>query len=332
MEALGDVDIGAVDVKPLQLHCSSNVVVPGDMIGDSIMVGTVLDSGSGITCLSEQLSQQMEQHFRGERLVHPCLKEMSVQLANGQKVVVRNQTRTLQGTIGTPWSPGVISTAFAVIPGTGSVLILGSKTLREKLGIDVMSSLKGKAQGGGRSSGDMPEDVGSRGGISLLRVAVTMKGIQAAGKVAAAMEPRDESVEDVVARGPAMFMDVGDEVIASREALMAAVDAALEAGLPSDAETRLRDLLLGPLFDGFRRSLSEGYTGEGGIFPSEPEGGCRFVQGEGKAKGIFTSEDYMVGRAVRTTCRRRNGVREPASDMFKFCPGGSEGQWLPLGW
>ena len=150
----------------------------------------------------------------------------------------------------------VISTAFAVIPGTDSVLILGSKTLREKLGIDVMASLKGKAQGGDRSSGDMPEDVDSRGGISLRRVAVTMKGMQAAGKVAAAMEPRDEFVEDVVARGPAMFMEVGDEVIARREALMAAVDAALEAGLPSDAETRLRDLLLGPLFDGFRRSLS----------------------------------------------------------------------------
>ena len=88
----------------------------------------------------------MEQHFRGERLVHPCVKEMSVQLANGQEVVVRNQTRTLQVAIGTPWGPVVISTAFAVIPGTDSVLILGSKTLREKLGIDVMASLTGKAQ------------------------------------------------------------------------------------------------------------------------------------------------------------------------------------------
>ena len=68
---------------------------------------------------------------------------MSVQLANGQKVVVRNKTRTLQVAIGTSSSPVVISTAFAVIPGTDSVLILGSKTLSEKLGIDVMASLKG---------------------------------------------------------------------------------------------------------------------------------------------------------------------------------------------
>ena len=56
MEAFGDVDIGAVDVEPLQIHCLSNVVVPGDMVGYSMTVGTVLDSGSGITCLSERLA------------------------------------------------------------------------------------------------------------------------------------------------------------------------------------------------------------------------------------------------------------------------------------
>ena len=53
----------------------------------------------------------------------------------------------------------VISPDFAVIPGTDSVLIIGSETLREKLGIDVMASLEGNAQGGDRSI----EDVGSRG-------------------------------------------------------------------------------------------------------------------------------------------------------------------------
>ena len=136
------------------------------------------------------------------------------------------------------------------------MLILGPNTLREKLGIDVMVSSKGKVQSVYRSSGDVPEDVGFRDGISLRHVAVTMKGMQAADKVAAAMEPQDEFVEDVVARGPVMFMEVGDKVIARREALMAVVDAALGAGLPFNTETRLRDLLLGPLFDGFRRSLS----------------------------------------------------------------------------
>ena len=101
----------------------------------------------------------------------------------------------------------------------------------------------------------MREDVGSRCRISLRHVAVMMKGMQTAGKVAAAIESRDEFVEDVLARGPPMFMEVGDEVVARREALVAAEDAALDADLPSDAETRLRDHLLGPLFDRFRRSL-----------------------------------------------------------------------------
>ena len=46
IEALGDLDIGVVDVEPLQFHCSSNVVVPGDMVGGAMKVGTVLDSRS----------------------------------------------------------------------------------------------------------------------------------------------------------------------------------------------------------------------------------------------------------------------------------------------
>ena len=59
IEALGDVDIGAVDVEPLQFYCSSKVVVSGDMVSDSMTVGTVLDSGSGLTYLSERLDKKM---------------------------------------------------------------------------------------------------------------------------------------------------------------------------------------------------------------------------------------------------------------------------------
>ena len=61
IQALGDADIEAVVVEPLQCHCSSNVVVSGDTVSDSMAVDTVLDSGSGITCLSGRLAQQMEQ-------------------------------------------------------------------------------------------------------------------------------------------------------------------------------------------------------------------------------------------------------------------------------
>ena len=75
---LGDVDIGAVDAEPLQFHCSSKVVIPRNIVGDSMTVDPVLDSGLGITCLSERLAQKMEQHFRGERLIHPSIWEGDV--------------------------------------------------------------------------------------------------------------------------------------------------------------------------------------------------------------------------------------------------------------
>ena len=72
MEALDDVDIGTVDVEPLQFHCSSNVVVPGDMVGDSMTVGTVLYCGSGTTYRYSSRAarnKQMVTTFGGFRFV-----------------------------------------------------------------------------------------------------------------------------------------------------------------------------------------------------------------------------------------------------------------------
>ena len=164
---------------------------------------------------------------------------MTVKLANGQNIVVRNQTNTLQVAIETLWGPAVVvSTAFVVIARIDTFYFSGRR--------------------GGARSGEMPDDVGSRCEISLHCITVTLKSMQAADKVASVMELRVEFVEDMDVQGPAMFMEVGNEAIARRGALMASVDAALKAGLPSDAETRLRELLIGPMFDEFRRS-SSGY-------------------------------------------------------------------------
>ena len=48
----------------------------------------------------------------------------------------------------------------------------------------------------------------------------------------------------------------------------------------------------------FSPMIVGGHTSEGRTFPREAEGGCRFVQGEDKGKGIFTGEDCTVGREV----------------------------------
>ena len=45
-------------------------------------------------------------------------------------------------TIETPWGPVRSTMSFIVPPGGSDVVIIGQKTLREKIGIDVMTQLK----------------------------------------------------------------------------------------------------------------------------------------------------------------------------------------------
>ena len=42
----------------------------------------------------------------------------------------------------TPWGPVRFTVPFVVLPGGCDVVIIGQKTLREKLGIDIMAQLK----------------------------------------------------------------------------------------------------------------------------------------------------------------------------------------------
>lgn len=96
-------------------------------------------------------------------------------------------------------------------------------------------SLEHKVQGGNGSSGEVSGDSGSRSGMPVPIVAVMMKSMQAAGKMAAPVD----------LRRPAMLQEVCHEWIAHRETLRAVVDGVLGAGLPTEAEVRLRGLLLG---------------------------------------------------------------------------------------
>ena len=111
----------------------------------------------------------------------------------------------------------VISVAFAVITGDDSLFILGSKTMREKLDTDVMPSLEGKAQCSDIAIEEVPKDGGPRGGVSLRNVAMMIETMQAAGKIASDVKPRQEFMKDKMARGLEMFFEVGDEVTARRK-------------------------------------------------------------------------------------------------------------------
>ena len=60
----------------------------------------------------------------------------------GQECDIVTQSCPLHPTIETPWGPVRFTMPYIVLPGGGDVVIIGQKTLSEKLGIDVMTQLK----------------------------------------------------------------------------------------------------------------------------------------------------------------------------------------------
>ena len=60
----------------------------------------------------------------------------------GEACGIETQSRQLHLTIRIPWGPVRFTMPFVVLPGGGDVVIIGQKTLREKLGIDVMAQFE----------------------------------------------------------------------------------------------------------------------------------------------------------------------------------------------
>ena len=60
----------------------------------------------------------------------------------GQECDIETQSCLLHLTIETPWGPVRFTMSFIVLPGGGDVVIIGQKTLGEKLDIDFMDQLK----------------------------------------------------------------------------------------------------------------------------------------------------------------------------------------------
>ena len=72
----------------------------------------------------------------------------------GQQCNIVTRTCPLHLTIETPWGIVRFTMPFIVLPGRGDVVVIGQKTLREKLGIDVMAQLEASVfQARGREDG-----------------------------------------------------------------------------------------------------------------------------------------------------------------------------------
>ena len=147
------------------------------------------------------------------------------------------------------------------MPGEDDLLILGSKTLREKLSVDVMKQLRDMAavsRGGASITAHAPAEVPAMPPeiIGVRRVAVTMEAMLADIEVEAAGET--DGLEDVLLdREPEITMSFSDREIQQREQVLEdAILRAARAGMPPDDLAELRRLGLGPYKEAFRWGLT----------------------------------------------------------------------------
>ena len=143
------------------------------------------------------------------------------------------------------------------------MLILGSKTLREKLSIDVMKQLRdtAAASGGGTSSTEcapaevpaMPPEV-----IGVRRVAVTIEAMQQVADIEVDAAGETNGFKDALLdRVPKMMIGFGDSKMEQREqTLEDAILRAAQAGMPPSNVAKLRRLVLGDYKEAFRWGLA----------------------------------------------------------------------------
>ena len=252
-------------MEPHQFNYSMGIMVPGGKDLRPYMLSTVLDSKARISCVSETTICALQKRFPRVDMVRPYDSEQhQIVLADGRAVPIEWQTCTLTATIMMPWVPVAIWLALAVMPGEDDLLILGSRTLREKLIIDVMNQLRdtATASGGGASTTEKaPAKVPPMkpGVIGVRRVVVTMEVMQqAAGIEVEAAGETDRFKDMLLDRGSKMMTGFDDNEMQQREqALENAILVPAQAGIPPDDVAKLRHLVLGRYKEAFRRRLTD---------------------------------------------------------------------------
>ena len=142
----GDRSVDTVVTEPhleaLTQHFAWRLEVSGASGADEAKV--LMDSDSGITAISEELVKALQGQPGMTQTVLPQAfagHEREV-TSLSQECDIETQSCPLYLTIDTPWGSVRFTMPFIVLPGAGDVVIIEQKTLREKLGIDVMAQLK----------------------------------------------------------------------------------------------------------------------------------------------------------------------------------------------
>ena len=176
----------------------------------------------------------------------------------GQQCDVETQSCPLHLTIETPWRPVRLTLPFIVLPGGGDVVVIGQKTLREKLGIDVMAQLKAsvlKAHGCHDDAGMefTALAVGEPNAGAVLRAPMASTAFGPGGDASGGVD--DGATLTLLSQRPMMFRYSELEMHDRVGALETVVDDAVDHGLPPECAKMLRDIVFRTHLDIFRQAL-----------------------------------------------------------------------------
>ena len=129
----GDTNVDTVYTQPhweaLTQHVAGCLAVPGASAAAEVKV--LMDSGSGITAMSEELVEALRRQpgMMQNALTQALVWHARVVTSFGQECDVATQSCPPHLTIETPSGPVRFTMPFIVLPGGGDVVIIGQKTL-----------------------------------------------------------------------------------------------------------------------------------------------------------------------------------------------------------
>ena len=129
----------AVDEK--EKCCLAILSMSGAAVKSMCRVTTILDSGSGISTMSESVPAKLQPAVPDTQIMATITNDRYVEMVDGKLVLVKQTSCPVRTALHAMWGPVVMNpVSYAILPGKEDVMILGSLPLAA-LGIDVYNSL-----------------------------------------------------------------------------------------------------------------------------------------------------------------------------------------------
>ena len=132
-----------VDIEPLKYRCGAELVARGGKPMEPLGLQAVLDSATGVTGILDYLLERPRKHFDGVDVSPLKSGPCQVSVANCCALKARYRTTDdLEVTLQALHGRIRFRVTFVVLLGSYDVMIIGSKTLRDRLDIDMVQAFR----------------------------------------------------------------------------------------------------------------------------------------------------------------------------------------------